>query len=99
MRTVVQSDSTIAIDEENHADVWWTAFSDADPGDPALREIKRTICAAMREDGGSALVTGPAEIVDAFLVWCADLPGWNDGPAYAPHPLFLSERIDPTEEQ
>ena len=30
-------------------------------------------------------------VADRFLRICMEQPGWNDGPAYAPHPILVSD--------
>lgn len=72
----------VRVDEENNAETWWTAARASTDAPEAIRPILST--------GASRVVVPYAE--DATVrAWCEALPGWNDGPAHAPHPLVLAK--------
>jgi len=68
---------TFAVDEENNAETWWDAARDADVPEDLAELI----------DGDASEVTLAGEDAVNALAWCKSLPGWNDGPAHAQHPL------------
>ena len=74
----------LAIDFENTSRTWW------DKGGQELW------------DGITEGFDGSSVVVDAALAesWLSDarkLPGWADGPAYAPHPVSATP-VDPDDE-
>jgi hypothetical protein len=67
---------TLAVDEENDGEDWWTAAREAEDCPEALRALVH---------GDATEATAPR----SALAWCEALPGWTGGPAYAPHPLLV----------
>lgn len=83
----------IVVDYENSAGAWWTISRVA-----ARREIQhvsaaeRTLpvsCERLFEDLDA--VTVSAEDAEAFKAWASALPGWSDGPTFAPHPFTFAD--------
>ena len=74
----------LAIDYENPAREWWES------GGQELWEA-----VAESGDAGSTIVE--SAIADSWLAQAADLPGWEGGPEYAPHPICLKD-VDPDED-
>jgi len=68
----------LGIDYENPATLWWESGG---------RELWEGI--AEDPDAGSIVVE--ESIARSWLAEAETLPGWNDGPEYAPHPICLSE--------
>ena len=68
----------LAIDYEHSSRVWWDAGG---------LELWESIAEA--PDAPSIVVDDA--IADSWLVEAGRLPGWNDGPEYAPHPITRSE--------
>lgn len=86
--------TTIVIDEENSGEAFWTAARTAPgPDDPAEREVWRQILAMDL----SVYAEFPSDILAGVEAYAATLPGWADGPDYAPHPWFHTEPIDGAE--
>ena len=73
---------TISVDQENSAEDWWTAALAADKTELPLS------CLVLTHEGVSS-VTVSQKDADAFQGWGAALPGWNDGPEYAPNPFVF----------
>lgn len=71
----------LAIDYENPARIWW---------DEGGRELWESIA----ESADASKVTVDESIAQSWLQEASKLPGWNDGPEYAPHPVRLSA-LDP----
>lgn len=69
---------TIMVDQENGAEEWWDAARDASECPDGLVDLI---------DGTDTEVTLSGEDAAVALAWCQALPGWNDGPDHAPHPL------------
>jgi len=65
---------TLAVDEENAAEDWWTAAREAEDCPPELYDLVYGRATEAR----APLVT---------LAWCRSLPGWATGPDHARHPL------------
>lgn len=74
--------SRISVDWENNAELWWDAARDAPDAPAAINKLSE------RYDHD---VYVPRSEVDAILAWGAKLPGWGDGPAYAPHPIIARD--------
>lgn len=75
----------LKVDEENNSG-WWDGARerlDAD-GKPDWMSAR---FAAMLSAGGPEAFDGAN--IDQILNWCAEIPGWDDGPAYAKHPLMV----------
>lgn len=79
-RWTIAEAATLAVDEENAGATWWDAVYEADDIPAAMRQ--------MVYGRASSIPVHAADLPD-LLQWCASLPGWNDGPAYAPHPLTV----------
>lgn len=90
----------IRVDWENNADAWWAAARDlfddwrreveAEPG--ALPPLSTAALAALTEllePGASDFVHVDDPVASELLAWSITLPGWNDGPEYARHPLLF----------
>ena len=73
----------VSADEEYNAEDWWDAAR-ADANAPAC--IKEWI----QRLGFTSLYLTPAE-AEEVRRWAESLPGWDDGPAHAPHPLIFQE--------
>jgi hypothetical protein len=71
----------LGIDFENPARVWW---------DEGGRELWESIA----ESADASKVVVDQSIAQSWLQEASKLPGWNDGPEYAPHPVRLSD-VDP----
>ena len=74
----------LAIDYENSSKLWWQSGG---------RELWESIAEA--PDAPSIVVD--ESIADSWLAQAAQLPGWFDGPEYAPHPISKSP-LDPDED-
>jgi hypothetical protein len=66
----------LAIEFENPAPTWWKS------GGRALWEA-----IAESADAGSVLVD--EAIAESWMAEAAKIPGWNGGPEYAPHPIYV----------
>ncbi len=80
----------ITIDKEHNGDAWWTAYNATLHPDPRARDIQRvdSIMSQVRNNKSAVI---PGDELDVFIEWAESLPGWNDGPEHAPHPLLISE--------
>lgn len=82
---------TLRADEEYAAEAWWdaarTAMREGGAGlSIAQRDaVRRLLTNALR---GVELARADAE---SITVWAAALPGYSDGPAYAPTALLICE--------
>ena len=77
--TIAPAAMVVTVDEENNAEIWWDA-AEADKTTPASF--------ARLQGSQSMIVLSKSDAVE-FVVWAMSLPGWNDGPSYAPHPLTI----------
>jgi hypothetical protein len=68
----------LAIDFENPSKMWWTS------GGRALWE-------SIVEGFDNSDVVLEESLARSWLAEATRLPGWNDGPEYAPHPVRLEE--------
>lgn len=71
----------LGIDFENTARHWW---------DGGGRELWESI--AESPDASKVVVDG--SIARSWIDQASQIPGWNDGPEYAPHPVRMSD-VDP----
>ncbi len=77
----------VSVDDENAANVWWSAAHAADldvaPLGWRIFETSRfsQICLTVRE-------------ARELERWCSRLPGWERGPEYAPSPLIFEHLAD-----
>lgn len=80
-------DTRIVVDQENSADAWWDAAREAvsDASDAVADLFERIDAAA----GDPAGVCCRSEDAAALVAWASELPGWDDGPEYAMHPLLV----------
>ena len=65
----------VQVDAENNAEFWW---SELDKVNPALATAIRN-------------TDVPIRISQFSLDLMASLPGWGNGPAYAPTPVIVTE--------
>jgi hypothetical protein len=70
--------ATLLVDPENTADEWWDA----------LRRVVDTL-ERLVDPAGPELVEVDAALAPALKALFEQLPGWADGPAYAPTPVRL----------
>lgn len=68
----------LAIDFENGADEWWESGG---------RDLWESIVEGF--DNSSALLE--RALAESWLGQAASLPGWDEGPEHAPHPVRLEE--------
>ncbi len=69
----------LAVDFEFESRVWW-------------KEGGQELWDAIND--GAAAVLLDEDIAQSWLSQAAALPGWDDGPEYAPHPIAVSEVDD-----
>jgi len=74
----------LAIEFENPAPEWW---------ENGGRELWEGISEAF--DGSAVLID--AAMARSWLAQAATIPGWEGGPAYAPHPIY-EKALDEDEE-
>lgn len=74
----------LAIEFENPAPEWWEGGG---------RELWEGISEAF--DGSAVLID--AAMAKSWLAQAATIPGWEGGPAYAPHPIY-QKALDEDEE-
>ena len=73
-------------DEENNGEEFWDALDDVECeslSDGAQAAIGALSCRADE-------VSVTKDVADELLEVFRALPGWSDGPEYAPHPLLFS---------
>jgi len=68
----------ISIDFENEAAEWWESGG---------RDLWESVVEGF--DNNSALMD--RSLAESWLGQASQLPGWNDGPEHAPHPVRLEE--------
>ena len=68
----------LAIDFENPAETWW---------ENGGRDLWETIAEGF--DNSDVLLEG--SLAQSWLQEAKQIPGWSDGPDYAPHPIILEE--------
>ena len=74
----------LGIDFENPAREWWDSGG-------------RTLWESIAESPDAPSVIVDESIAKSWLAQAAELPGWDGGPEYAPHPIHQGE-VDPDEE-
>ncbi len=74
----------LTIDYENSSQRWW---------DSGGRELWEAIV----EVGDSAAVVLDETVAESWMTQARQLPGWDDGPEYAPHPI-LRRPVDEDED-
>lgn len=72
----------IIVDEEFGAESWWDAARERADCPPALRALLHNV-----SDWEIEVTEEEAAQIEA---WCKSIPGWNDGTAYASHPLLFN---------
>lgn len=76
----------LMIDWENNAEEWWEAAGkNFDIFEPRISE--------WINKGSSPELLVSEEEGNKFLDAARTLPGWNDGPEYAPNPVIFDTRI------
>lgn len=74
----------ISVDWENAGEPWWCAVR-------ASQSIPAAIRLLLESDTADSVVVD-GEAARAVRAWAEALPGWNDGPEYARHPLLFAEQ-------
>ncbi len=74
----------LAIDFENPASGWWESGG---------RELWESVA----EGFDTSQIVLERSLADSWLAQAAMIPGWDDGPEYAPHPVALKD-VDPDED-
>lgn len=74
----------LAIDYENPSRRWWECGG-------------RELWEGVAEHADSPGVVVDEDLARSWLLEAAKIPGWDDGPEYAPHPV-LQRELDPDEE-
>ncbi len=67
----------LGIDYENPATLWWEAGG-------------RELWEGIAEDPDASSVVVEESIARSWLTEAGAVPGWNEGPEYAPHPICLT---------
>ena len=73
----------IWIDHENNAERFWDIARKAP-------DVPRGLVRLFAPDGPDRIRVSSKEAL-AILEWCRGIPGWADGPAYAPNPVRIEE--------
>jgi hypothetical protein len=68
----------LSVDFENPAEQWW---------EEGGRELWEGITEGF---DGSSVVLEPS-LAESWLESARKIPGWDDGPEYAPHPIAVAE--------
>src|SRR5678816_1656872 len=87
-RGQIMTDVYITVDEEFGADIWWR---DAQAASDCPKELLPIL------HGLEPEVIVPADRGAAIEQWCKTIPGWNDGTAYASHPLLFNQKEEEDE--
>jgi len=66
----------LAIEYENPAPTWWESGG-------------RDLWAAIAEDPDAGSVLVDESVAESWLAQAATIPGWEGGPDYAPHPIYM----------
>jgi len=77
----------IQVDYENNDDAWWDAARSSVDCPKVLQPIVH---------GNEDEVVVTARQLRQAEVWAGALPGWDEGPQFAPHPLLMG---NPAEEE
>ena len=80
---------TLIVDYEYNAEQWWDAAHEL-----AARGESDTFSALMAALKKSDSVTCTREAAAEFESCAENLPGWNDGPRYAQHPVLIRAEAD-----
>jgi len=67
----------LSVDFENPAKIWW---------EQGGRDLWEGITEGF--DGSSVILE--EDLAESWLTSARQIPGWDDGPEYAPHPITLS---------
>jgi hypothetical protein len=73
----------LGIDFENTAQGWWD-------------EGGRDLWTSLAEEADASSTVVDESIAKSWLEQAQAIPGWYDGPEYAPHPICMSQ-LDPDE--
>ncbi len=73
--------TTILVDYENNAETWWDAARSHPNPPEALRPLL--------EVGGPDSIEVTKEEASEIQTFAESLPGWKDGPEYAPRALII----------
>lgn len=85
MSTASTANMTLRIDHENNAETWWDAARALAAADDSRgAEVFRRLDRANGSD-----ISVLAEEAAEFGEWASRLPGFDHGPAYAPHPYLV----------
>lgn len=92
MNQIETTNVHIVIDHENHAEKFWMHLGEYDVIHmaPISDEARQAIAWLLESAPGHDEVTVPSEVADELLAWLETLPGWNDGPEYARHPIVAN---------
>jgi hypothetical protein len=71
----------LSIDFENPAEQWWECGG-------------RDLWESLAEEADASAVVVEDSIARSWLTQAAAIPGWDDGPEYAPHPVCTSDVAD-----
>lgn len=72
----------IAVDFENNAEEWWDAAREALDTPASINVLLQT--------NETEVTVSDDEALDV-IAWAEQLPGWNDGPDYAPTALTVHD--------
>ena len=72
----------ISVDYENNAEAWWIAACSDEHAPETF--------APMLADNTDTIVDSDTQ-AEEILTWAENLPGWNDGPVYAPCALTFRD--------
>jgi hypothetical protein len=67
----------LGIDYENPATLWWESGG-------------RELWEGIAEDAEASSIVVEESIASSWLAEAEGIPGWSDGPDYAPHPIRLT---------
>ena len=71
----------LSIDFENPAEQWWESGG-------------RDLWESLAEEADASAIVVEDSIARSWLTQAAEIPGWHDGPEYAPHPVCTSDVAD-----
>jgi len=73
----------ILVDFEYAAGDWWAAARSS--------ENVPSAAVPLLEPGNSNVIRVSDEEAEQIMAWASGLPGWDEGPEYARHPLILQD--------
>ena len=77
----------IVTDHENHGEAFWTHLTSDVIHMAHISPEAQQAAAELCEPGCDAVEVSD-EMAAELLAWFRTLPGWHDGPDYAPHPVL-----------